>query len=130
MGTLKCHPEDAEYEEMRRELLQDGNLALRSVLKQAECGNESALYFIGTAYLFGTNGLRADLQKAIYALREAANAGSMEASYYIAECLAFGIGTKENLDKAKRYYHFAAQSGDEALREAAMKRLRELKQQK
>lgn len=130
MGTLKYHPDDAEYEEMRRELLQNSNLALQRVLKQAECGNVSALYFIGTAYLFGTNGMHADLQKAVYALREAANAGSMEASYYIAECLAFGIGTKENRDKAKRYYHFAAQSSDRELCEAAMQRLRELKQQK
>lgn len=121
---------DLIFEQINRELVQTDNPPLQVIYQKLLHNNvdADALEFIGTAFLCGSNGLHADIGKALIFLRPAADCGSTAAQHYVAQCCAFGIGMPKSRDLARRYYRLAAQSTVPSIREAALSQLDSLNQ--
>ena len=77
----------------------------------AEKGNLSAKAMVGNAYLIGSSGVKKDVKKGIAMLTEASDAGSGEASYFLARYYdLFAHKGKE----AQKWYDKAASQGYKA----------------
>ena len=115
-----------DYKKIIFELVKDGDALIYRALTDKTWNETSRLEFLGTAYLLGRHGIKPDAEKAVYLLHVAAAAGSAEASYYLAECLNFGIGTKQDRLMARLYYRIAMRNA--RYHDDAKQRLHEMNQ--
>lgn len=99
------HGED--YKAIIAELVKTGNPQIYRALTDKTWNETDRLEFLGTAYLTGSHGVKPDAEKAVYLLQVAAAAGSTTASYYLAECLHFGFGIKQDCTMARLYYRIS-----------------------
>ena len=117
------------FTEIEQEIQHTKNLSLIHMGEKLKNSEVDALEYVGTAYLCGNDGLKADFEKAISILRLAAEGGSTTAQLYIADCYAFGIGVDIDVDIAKIIYRMASQSPTAYIRSAALEQLEKLNQQ-
>ena len=115
-----------DFANVERELRESGDDALLRMCARLDEGDLEALEFVGAAYLRGSNGLRADFDKAFTFLQIAANAGSTEALLHLGDCYAYGIGVAADAATARSYYRLAAQSPQASVRETALRQLKRL----
>lgn len=104
---MSCDDPQHDYRTLVLELAKQGDKLVRRALTDNTWNETSRLEFLGTVYLLGTHGIQADAEKAVYLLQPAAAAGSAAASYYLGECLNFGIGIKQDRAKARLYYRIS-----------------------
>lgn len=114
---------DISVEDIDQELRETGDEPLIRMKARLPEGDVEALEFIGTAYLRGSNGLHADLDKALIFLQLAAECGSTTALLNVADCYAYGIGMPADPEAARNYYRLAEQSQTPSVREAARRQL-------
>lgn len=88
----------------------------------ADAVHAEALNTLGVMYSTGGNGIARDDIKAVTLIRQAANAGSMQALLNLAEMYATGQGVLKDVTEAQRLYLSAIEAGSEE----AAKRLRRL----
>lgn len=116
-----------KLEEIEQDIRESGNPVLKSMLYRLRESETDAIEYIGLAYLYGSDGLQADFDKAFSILQLAAQGGSIISQHYLADCYTYGIGTPQDLDAARNYYQLSAQSTVPKIRDAALKQLEWLK---
>ena len=79
-------------------------------------GHKDAAFHLGWLYANG-NGLRVDVNKAIYWWTQAANQGHTDAMFALGLAYTTGEGIKKDLDQAVDWFLKAAESGQEDARE-------------
>lgn len=115
-----------KLEEIEQDVLQTGNGVLVSMMEKLREGDTDAIEYVGLAYLYGSNGLAADFNKAFSILQLAAQGGSIISQHYLADCYAYGIGMPEDMEAARNYYRLSAQSQIPKIRDAALEQLQKL----
>ena len=89
---------------------------LKRVKKRMQINDPEAFYFLGSAYRFGSQGLRQNEKKALELWERAAELGSITAHYCLAEVYRLGSGVEKDMDKAIHHYKLAAIRGHEIAR--------------
>ncbi|MBA2655685.1 MAG: sel1 repeat family protein [Tatlockia sp.] len=88
--------------------LKNNSLALRYFSQAAEKGILPAQQLLARYYLLEDK----NPEQALYWFKKAADLGDSSAQMYAAAAYLFGVGTKINLDTARRYYIEAAKNGN------------------
>ena len=118
---------DELYSEIFAELYASSNALLPQMAEKILHGDVDAVEYVGICYLKGSDGLQADFPKAISLLRLATEGGGTTAPFYIADCYAYGISVRKDMQTAEKFYRMAAQSPIQSVREAAHRQLQKLK---
>lgn len=71
----------------------------------------NAIFFFGSSYNSGTLGHEIDYAKALELYLKAAKLDHPEASYRVAVCYEFGVGSRRDMEKAVSWYRKAAHLG-------------------
>jgi hypothetical protein len=83
----------------------------------AKLGSNYALFRIGKAYLYGTNGYEQNPAKAIESLTKASNNGDSYAMAWLGYIYAEGLGVEKNMNKSRQWYELAAKNGSDYAKE-------------
>lgn len=78
----------------------------------ADYGNTSAQFELGSAFEFGKNGLKKDMQQAMYWYRRAAELGDVDAQFNLGSNFMHGNGIPQNDVEAVKWLSYAAEQGD------------------
>ena len=107
------HGHDARYRSALRLMRRDGDPAKAHALLQAAAddGDGYSIYAIATWYLHGFF-LKKNLRDATRLLRKAADAQVAFACFDLAVCYETGVGVKQDLSKAAKYFLRAFLLGD------------------
>ncbi|EJK44322.1 hypothetical protein THAOC_37146, partial [Thalassiosira oceanica] len=89
---------------------------LAMIRKRVNKGDPVAIYFLGTKYRFGKNGLEKDMTRAVELYERAAELGVTDAHYNLGVLYANGVDVENDMAKAFCHYETAAVSGDVSAR--------------
>ena len=93
--------------------------AVSAYEKGAALGNRKSMHNLATLYAAGTATGDADYQRAFPLFEQAAELGLVDSQFNLAVLLVNGLGAKQNLSEAYKWFTVAAQNGD---KEAGRKR--------
>lgn len=97
----------------------DINAAVAAYRKGAELGNRKSMHNLATLFAAGIASGSPDYDQAFPLFEQAAELGLVDSQFNLAVLLVNGLGAKQNLSEAYKWFAIAAQNGD---REAAKKR--------
>lgn len=97
----------------------DMKLAVGAYQKAATLGNRKAMHNLATLYASGSATGAPDYDHAVPLFEQAAGLGLVDSQFNLAVLLVNGLGTKQDLGGAYKWFAVAAQNGD---KEAAKKR--------
>jgi hypothetical protein len=94
----------------------EDEIILDQIKKRVEAKDAGSITFLGCCYADGSLGLRQDWYKAFELWTRAAELGSSEAHYLVADSYDEGLGVEKDVKKAIHHYELAAMAGHEMAR--------------
>ena len=86
--------------------------AIKWMTKSAEQGHTPAAYALGKLYCGGKNEFPKDYKKAAYFTKKAAELGHVKSQFHMGYMYEKGIGVKQDMKEAVKWYRKAARRGD------------------